>query len=226
MEAIFLTLTSSESVVGTLTGISIVLLLGAAGLPIPSSLVVMAAGAAARERDGALSAALALNLAAVLVGDASSYLLGRAAGGWVSRFVMRRSAGAWERAQKRFARGGSWTVFLSRFLITPLDVPVNLIARSERFPLPRFLSLAAVGRLAWLLLYGGLGFVLGSHWSMAARAIQDYCGPVAAVVLGLWGVLRLVHRLRTRTPRVDIIPMCSRPVRSHGSSRASKTGQP
>ena len=104
----------------------LVLLLGALGVPVPSTLMVLAAGAFARQGTIDWPTALLIGLLGAVIGDNASYAMGRFANGWVQhRFGQ---TVAWQTAQHRFAQRGALAVYTTRFLFTPLAIPTNLIA--------------------------------------------------------------------------------------------------
>jgi membrane protein DedA with SNARE-associated domain len=85
-------------------------------------------------------------------------------------------------------------VLVTRFLLTPLALPVNLLAGSTRYPLARFLLPVVVGEIAWVLLFGGLGYVFAQSWERVSAWADDSAGLLlgaALVALGAWGLRRL-----------------------------------
>lgn len=149
------------------------LFLGAAGVPIPTSLLVVAAGAFARQ--GLLQAlpAAALGLLGAVSGDSLSFALGR----WGGSFVARRfgDSPSWAKTRRIFERNSRLAVFLTRFLITAAAIPVNLLAGAGcRYW--RFLSTVILGESIWLLVYGGLGYIFGSRWELISRFLSDLGG--------------------------------------------------
>jgi membrane protein DedA with SNARE-associated domain len=179
--------------------LGLALLLGPLGLPIPTGLLVVAAGAFARMGTLAWSTALAVGLAAVILGDCASYALGRFAGGGVQRAVRGRGAALWAKAQARFKRHGALAVYATRVLFTSLDVPTNLIAGGSRYAFGRFFALDVAGRVTWILLYGGLGYAVGSQWVAVSQAISTYSlwlGGVVAVGFGIYYLLRRWRQAR------------------------------
>ena len=132
--------------------LALALFLGPLGLPIPTGLLVVAAGAFVRQGLMPLALAAGLGLAATLLGDAASYLLGRFAGGWAHRLNKGRRAAAWQRAQEQFKRRGGLALYSTRVLLTSMDVPTNLIAGGSGYSFRRFLAWDIAGRVTWLLL--------------------------------------------------------------------------
>lgn len=144
-------------------------LVGAIGVPLPTSMLLLAAGAFVRQ--GALDWWAALLLAAVgaIAGDWVSYLLGRFGG----TLVTDRWAGAkpWQQARSSFARWGWLSVFFSRFMLTPLALPVNLVAGSTHYTGWRFLSSVVAGELVWVLAFSSLGYLFADQWQALSTAL-------------------------------------------------------
>jgi membrane protein DedA with SNARE-associated domain len=161
------------------------------GLPIPAGLLVLAAGASARQGLISWPGVAAVTLAAAVLGDCASYALGRAGGRWLWRRVGCRGQAVWLRAEDQFTHRGELAVFLTRVVLTSLEMATNLVAGSSRYPFRRFAAWAAAGRATWIGVYGGLGYVLGTQWQLARQAI-DRCGPwlsvlvLGGIVLGLF----------------------------------------
>jgi membrane protein DedA with SNARE-associated domain len=166
--------------------LGLALCLGALGLPFPSTLLVLTAGAFAQQ--GVLDGgqAMAMGLAGVVLGDSLGYGLGRFAGTSLpGRF---RDTSTWRKAQAAFAKRGNWMIYLTRFLLTPLAMPVNLIAGSSGYGFWSFLGADALGELTWLALYGGVGYALGSQWASLGQLVAQsnlHWGTAALAVIGL-----------------------------------------
>jgi membrane protein DedA with SNARE-associated domain len=174
---------------------ALALFLGPLGLPIPTGLLVVAAGAFVRQGLMPLAEVAGLGLAATLLGDATSYLLGRFAGGWAQRLGKGRRAVAWQRAQEQFRRRGGLALYATRVLLTALDVPTNMIAGGSGYGLRRFLAWDIAGRVTWLLLYGGLGYLFSSQWQAVTALLSTY-GLWVGVAAGVGFLLvQLVRRL-------------------------------
>lgn len=174
-----------------------VFLLAALGLPLPSTLCVIAGGAFIQQ--GVLSPAptVALGLAGVVLGDALSYGLGR-----LLRHPIQRRYGrsaAWLRAERYFAQRAGAAIFLTRCLLTPIAVPVNLVAGGSDYPLGRFVAYDTAGELVWLLVYGALGYLFGSQWEYVSSVVSDASGVLVGLALAGAGVFALV-RWQRRAP--------------------------
>lgn len=155
--------------------LGLVFFFGALGLPIPSTALILAAGALARI--GLVNAPLAALLAVVaaVLGDAASYLLVRL--GFAPILGRLEGSPSWHRAERAFERWGKLAILSSRFLVTPLSLPINAIAGAVRYPFAGFLLLCAIGEVAWVTLFGGLGYLFAGSW----RTVGGIAGD-----LGLW----------------------------------------
>jgi membrane-associated protein len=175
------------------------LLIGAIGVPLPSTFFVLAAGSFARQDalDGPTAAMLGF-LGAV-IGDSLSYGIGRIARTWVQRRFV--ASTAWRQAQISFERRGGPAIYLTRFLITPLAVPTNLIAGSGGYAYWRFFLYVAGGELTWIGLYGGLGYLFGSQWELLSQLVSDFSGLlVGLIVLGFGLYIWVRRRKRINVP--------------------------
>jgi len=168
------------------------LLLGALGVPAPSTLMVIAAGAFVRQGVLEAAAAVSLGLLGAVMGDSLSYALGRFAKTWVARRLGRSAA--WGRAQGSFQRRGGLAVYLTRWLLTPLAVPINLIAGSSGYSFWQFLSYDLAGEVTWIALFGGLGYLFGSQWELISQFISDFSGLLVGLVILGAGTYALIRR--------------------------------
>jgi membrane protein DedA with SNARE-associated domain len=126
-----------------------------------------------------------------------SYAVGRSGWDWAQRFFSRRQADLWNQALARFQRHAGLAVYLTRFIFTTLDVPINLIAGSSHYPFRRFLTATLAGRATWFVIYGGLGYLVGSQWRTAGQLIDEYSLWLAIAILFVLGAL-LLYRRRNR----------------------------
>ena len=173
-----------------------VLFLAALGVPLPASMLLIAAGAFAQQ--GVLDApeAAMAGLAGAVLGDTGSYGLGRFGAAWFPPRL--RDSPAWTRSTVLFARWGGWSIYLSRFVLTPIALPVNLLAGSTCYPIRRYLGAVLAGEATWVLLYGGAGYVFATQWEAISGLVADGVGVLVGLMLAavagrwLWG-----HRART-----------------------------
>jgi membrane protein DedA with SNARE-associated domain len=181
--------------------LGILLLVAAFGVPLPGTLLVIAAGAFARQGYLAIPSALAVGWLGVMLGDMLSYSVGRFASTWITGKV--GATATWRSAAQGFARRGFWAVYLTRWLVTPLALPTNLIAGLQTYPVMRFLAAVALGEATWLILYGGLGYSFGVQWEALGEFAGDLSGLLAGLAilgLGIALAFRLRGRVRSASP--------------------------
>lgn len=152
---------------------------GAFGLPVPSSLLLVIAGVFSRQGNLDWYYAAALGLLGAVVGDSLGFALGRWGGKWASRRYGKSKL--WVHAQSTFDRGSGVAVFLTRFLITTLAVPVNLLAGSSKLRFRSFFFYMIAGEAMWVILYGGLGYLFSSQWQYLHSTLS-YFGSAALVL--------------------------------------------
>ena len=163
------------------------LFLGALGLPVGASVLVIAAGAFSQQGILDWPITAFLGLIAAVIGDAVSFGIGFYAKDWVDKRFGRSPT--WRSAEETFDRRAGLAIYLTRFLITALAIPTNLIAGGSGILFRRFIFYDSLGELTWILLYGGLGYLFGSQWELVSTFISNFGGLVlglAILGIGLW----------------------------------------
>jgi membrane-associated protein len=173
-----------------------VLWLAALGVPLPATMLLLAAGAFVQQGVLAPAGAVIAALVGAVTGDAASYLVGRFGG---ARLPCRLQASdPWARAAALFARWGFLGVFVTRCLLTPLALPVNLLAGSTRYAWHRFMAAVLAGEIAWVALFGGLGYLFADRWELLGAVAGDIVAAALGIVLAVWGAARLRRARRSR----------------------------
>ena len=178
--------------------LALVFLLAALGLPLPSTLCVMAGGAFIQQGILDPFTTIALGLVCVILGDTLSYGMGR-----LLRSPIQRRYGqsaAWLRAETAFARHATLAIYLTRCVLTPIAVPMNLIAGSSGYPAARFVAYDSVGELTWLLGYGALGYLFGSQWEYISDLVSNFSGLLVGLLIAGAGIYALVRWQRRPAP--------------------------
>ena len=193
----------------TYGGLFLAVLAQQVGLPIPSIVFLMAAGALSAR--GAMSPTIIVLLGVLgcLAGDGIWYWIGRKWGSKVLRLICRFSAdprGCSKDAQQKFRRYGLPVLCVAKF-VPGLDAVMPPLAGAEGVPLARFLALDAVGGLLWSVCYAGLGYVFSNQLEAAIRWVQ-HCGTSLGIAIGVpivlyagWRgltLMRMVLELRQR----------------------------
>lgn len=159
--------------------LGIILFIGGLGIPLPCTLLVVAAGAFAHQGILDWRITSLIGIIGVLLGDSLSYALGFYSYEKISaRF---RAAPQWRQAERSFQNWGALSIFFSRFLVTAIALPVNLLSGATRLPFQRFFIYDLLGETVWIFGYGGLGYLFGSQW----ETVNEFLGNFGGVVLGL-----------------------------------------
>ena len=170
------------------------LLAGALGIPLPTTLMVIVSGAFIRQGIIDFAPTLTLGIIGVVIGDSLSYAMGHFSKDWAERkFGLNKS---WIQAQEIFKKRGGLAIYLTRFLLTPLAIPTNLIAGSTGYSYWRFVVYAFLGEGTWLLMFGGLGYTFGDQWEVISQLISDFSG----LLLGLVALAAAAYVWRKRHP--------------------------
>ena len=170
-------------------------------VPMPSSLLLLAAGGFAATGDIGLWQAMAAALAGAVAGDQAGYLVARSGGPALLARLADRPARRrlLDRARGLMLRRGIAAVFLSRWLVSPAGPWVNFAAGAARYPWRRFTASGIAGEAVWVLGYTGLGRVFVGNLAAAEDLIGSALGMVAGVAAmvaaALWlkGVLGEDH---------------------------------
>ena len=179
------------------------LFLGALGLPIGASVLLIAAGAFSQQGILNWFSTALLGLLGAVLGDAISFGIGFYASDWVTARFGRSPV--WKSARDTFDARAGMAIYLTRFLITALAVPTNLIAGGSGIRFRRFMTYDAFGELTWIVLYGGLGFWFGSQWEIVSDFVSNFGGLLLGLVLLIGGVWLGTRQLKKRTATPDLI---------------------
>ncbi len=129
--------------------IFVVLLISAAGIPMPGTFLVLAAGAFVRQGVLDVYTVVGFALVGAVLGDSLSYWMGR----FARQFILQRfgEAPVWQKAEANLYLRGGIAIYLTRWLFTPLAIPTNLVAGSAGYSYPRFVIFVIAGEITWLL---------------------------------------------------------------------------
>ncbi|HLH62334.1 MAG TPA: DedA family protein [Ktedonobacteraceae bacterium] len=190
--------------------------IASAGFPIPSALVLLAAGAFAQAGDFNIFLLAVLALSASVCGDSAGYFIGRRWGtkviDWLetskwNRFIPPSSI---ERGRARFKKQAAWAVFLTRFLFPALGGVVNLIAGADPYPYRYFLPCDISGEILSAVIPLSLGYAFGASW----EAVGDVLGSFSIFALALLAATFLaLYLVRTaRRSRIEKIETAKEPA--------------
>lgn len=166
--------------------LGLIVFLGALGFPVGASLVVIAAGAFSQQGILDWYSAIVIGLVCVVIGDMLSYSIGYYAKGWAKKRF--GNSPAWINASESFQNNAGWAIYLTRWLITAIAIPTNLIAGSSGYKFSRFLIYDVSGELTWLVVYGGLGYWFSSQWELVYDFISNFGGLILGLVIFSFGI--------------------------------------
>ncbi len=158
-------------------------------LPVPSSILVMAAGGFAAAGDMVLWQVQAVAFAGFVAGDQIVYGMARAGGApLVDRMKARPATGpVFSRAETMLQTRGPVAVFLSRTIFSPVGPYVGFLSGAMRVGWPGFTLAAVAGAAVWALAYSLLGYVFATRITQVAGMIGNGLGIIlaGAAVVGL-----------------------------------------
>jgi membrane-associated protein len=184
--------------------LGVVVFLSALGIPFPATAIMIAVGAFSREGFLPWHTTGLVALICVVLGDCLGYGLGY----YVRGPVLRRFGDSerWIKAESFFQQRGGMSILLTRFLVTGIASPVNIIAGTSNISFRTFLFYDLVGESIWVLGYGGLGYLFGNQWEVVSEFISSFGGLIIGLILlgvGIWlGMrrLRYIENVKKKVP--------------------------
>lgn len=182
--------------------------IGALGLPLPMTFVLLTAGILTDKGGLAFPFAAVTVLVAAVAGDCGGFAIGHVLGRrlvrrWGERIGL--TAPRLARVEQVMRRWGGWLVWWSRWLLTPMAVPLNFLAGANGYSFPRFLLYDAAGEAIWALAYLGLGRLFGKSAAGPAGTIGKIVTAALAVAL-IFGGGYFARRLFQQRRRVPSAP--------------------
>jgi membrane protein DedA with SNARE-associated domain len=180
----------------------VVLFLGSAGLPLPASIALLAAGAAS-QHGLRLGAVLPLACLAAVCGDTLLYFGGRYTGWWLLSGMCRLSMDPEQcivTSAEYFYRRGAKTLLFAKF-VPGLGAMAAPLAGSLNMRFWRFFRLDTVGTLFYCSVWTLIGFVFSRFIREIAGLIARASDAVLLVTLLLvigYALVLLVFTLRAR----------------------------
>jgi membrane protein DedA with SNARE-associated domain len=169
------------------------ILIESIGVPFPGEALLFAAAAWAASRHHSIVLVLLLAFLGSTAGADIGYVLGfRGGRPFVERFgnVFHIRPEHIARAELFFARYGDRAILAGRFVLGMRSWG-SMLAGMSRMPFWRFQLMSAVGGLAWAVVVGVAGYLLGSNLSLL-QAIVRGIGLGGLLVLAMIGVILVV----------------------------------
>ena len=180
--------------------LGIITFLSCLAIPVPSSLMMLTAGAFAASGDLDLATVSASALIGAILGDQTGYQMGRLGyrrvEGWLLHSPSR--AAILGRARSATQKGGGIAVFLSRWLFSVLGPYVNLLSPGAGLGWLTFTVMGIAGEIVWVISYVGLGYVAAGQLEQAGDMLGNALGLLGSLVMtiGLGWLLLKRHRKR------------------------------
>jgi membrane-associated protein len=154
-------------------------------LPVPTSLLMLAAGAFIASGDLAAAPVAGAALAGAVLGDQLGYAIGRTGGTrlWARLSASARTGPMALRAGVALHRRAIPTVFFTRWLFSPLGPWVNLAAGATLLGWPRFSGASLLGEATWVGLYLGLGYAFGTRLEETGATVGSVIAALAAAAV-------------------------------------------
>ncbi len=194
------------------------------GLPVPSMIFLMAAGAQSAHRALHPIIIVAFGVVACLTADGVWFWIGRKWGskalGVLCRFSDDPRACA-RNAQEKFRRYGLPLLCVAKF-VPGLATVMPPLAGAEGVAITNFVALDAIGSLVWSGSYLGLGYLFSKELNLAIRWVQHFgtaLGMVIAIPIALyaaWRGLVLVRMICELRHRRIAPPVLARKLESDG----------
>jgi membrane protein DedA with SNARE-associated domain len=173
-------------------------LLSCAGIPIPTSAMMMAAGAFIAAGDMHFLPVFALTLLGAMIGDQIGYFMGRTGGQplWDKFHARPKLAPTMDRARAELDRRAVIAVIISRFPLSALGPWINIAAGATQIAWNRFSLGVLLGDAIWIMTYLGAGAFFASHVKDVGATMTSLMGALAAfaavwlIARYLWGRYR------------------------------------
>jgi membrane-associated protein len=161
-------------------------------LPIPASILMLTAGGFVAMGELEFWPALLAACLGGILGDQFGFWAGHKWGAPLLAHAAqdRRHRALLVRAKSMLTANGVMTIFLTRWLFSPLGPWVNLMTGAARYSPMRFALASIAGEAVWAGIYIGFGFAFAGNIAAANDLLGSVLGLIAAlsgvVVLGLW----------------------------------------
>jgi membrane-associated protein len=179
----------------------LIIFIAAVGLPLPASLVLLAAGAFAAHGDFNVALLMGITITAASCGDSVGYFIGRCWGSktlnWLGqpRRLQLISPRAITRSHHYFKCKGGWAIFFSRFLFSALGGVMNLLAGAERYSYRHFLLYDVTGETLGAVIPLSLGYAFAACLKAGGNLLSIFSVVALLLLLATLLIRRIVRKL-------------------------------
>lgn len=159
------------------------------GLPIPVNLFLLASGAFTTDNTLHLYYLIPLVSLSAILGDGIHYYLGYRFGYLLFDKLFTKINLQSSQSNKLtifLKRRGAWLIFVTRWLLTPLGIPVNFLAGINHYSFKSFIFWVILGEILWASIYTYLGHFFGTNWVSISEYINN--APYLFVSLFIGGI--------------------------------------
>ena len=162
-------------------------------LPVPSSVLVLAAGGFAAAGDLVLWQVIASALAGFVAGDQTAFQIGRLGGApLLDRLSSHARLGKpLSKARAMLDQRGASAVFLSRTVLSPVGPYVGILGAALGLRWLAFVTGALPGAATWATTYSLLGYTATDRLAQSASLLGWLLGALVALALSIWAINRL-----------------------------------
>jgi len=170
-------------------------------VPIPTSLLMLAAGSFAASGDLSLITVVLAAFVGAILGDNTGYWIARKIGTRFEAWLVANATRGklMSRATGVLNKRGGPAVFLTCWLFAPLGPSMNYVCGLSRFHWPRFALWGMAGEVLWVSIYIGLGYSFANNLTTVGSLLGNISGFLTAcvAVFGLgWLLVRSVKKTR------------------------------
>ncbi len=201
--------------------IAAVVLIAAFGAPLPVASMLTAAGVLAAHGKVNIATLVIVSSVAAIAGDGLGYVVGRFGLRWFGKWMAARPARGsndpvgWLRkgitrlvASKSMRQAAGWSdavlerrgsmgvlIVLTRTVLAAFGPFVNVLSGVRRYHIGRFFLYDALGELAWVGMYVGIGYIAGAEGDGAMDALTN---PVVIAVMVALAVIPMLFTARIK----------------------------
>lgn len=181
----------------------------AVGFPVPAAIALVVAGAAVAAHTLYGPAVLFAAFAALLIGDAAQFWLGRAAGWALLGFLCRLSMNPETcilRSAESFYKRGKTTLLIAKF-VPGINTMAAPLAGSMKMPFGQFLRLDSAGIVLYAVVYLLVGYLSRDFLAILLDSFHAAGRVMEVVVIGallVYVIYRIVQVAKYR--KYDVVP--------------------
>lgn len=170
-------------------------------IPMPSSLIMLSAGAFAAGGDLSLTTIVIAAFTGAIIGDQVGFAIGKHGGSRIEKIAASnpKRAALFQRAHAFTEKYGGPGVFFSRWLVSPLGPYVNFLSGAAKMNRAAFTAWDIAGEAVWVTLYVGLGYGFAGQIEAVAQILGNLSGALAAGLVTIMLGSFLFKRAKAQT---------------------------